>query len=89
MLELADTLSSQDTASGAVENLQRDFCGADKVCMDEVKVWTATLLSSLSELLVLENTKLEMCDENSSVTTTTNPVMIILLLTLCLLQYSR
>ena len=89
MLELADTLSSGDIVPGATEHLQLHFCGANTVCQEEVEVWTPSLLSSLSELLVLEDTKLQMCDQNSSVSTTTNPVIIILLLTLCLLHYSR
>ena len=89
MLELADTLSSGDIAPGATEHLQIQYCGDDTLCKEEVEVWTPTLLSSLSGLLVLEDTKLKMCDQNSSVRTATNPVMIILLLTLCLLQYSR
>ena len=89
MLELADTLNSGDIAPGAIEHLQLHFCGDDPVCKEEVEVWTPTLLSSVSGLLVLEDTKLKMCDQNSSVRTTSNPVMIILLLTLCLLQYSR
>ena len=86
MLELADTLSSGDILPGAIEHLQLHFCGDDQVCQGEVEVWTPALLSSLSVLLVEEETKLKMCDENSSVTPTTNPVMIILLLMLCLLQ---
>ena len=89
MLELADTLSSEDVAAGAIEHLQQHFCGADTDCREEVTVWTPTILSSLAELLVVENTKLEMCDQNTSVITKTNPVMIILLLTLSLLQNFR
>ena len=89
MLELADTLSSGDIVPGATEHLQLDFCGADVVCQEEVELWTPPLLSSLSGLLVAEDTKLQMCDQNSPVSTTTNPVIIILLLTLSALQYSR
>ena len=89
LLELAETLNSGDIAPGAIEHLQQHFCGAQTDCQEEVRVWTPTILSNLAGLLVVENTKLKMCDQNSSVTATTSPVMIILLLTLYLLQYSR
>ena len=89
LLELAETLNSGDIAPGAIQHLQQHFCGAQTDCQEEVRVWTPTILSNLAGLLVVENTKLEMCDQNTSVITKTNPVMIILLLTLSLLQNFR
>lgn len=89
LLELAETLNSGDIAPGAIQHLQQHFCGAQADCQEEVRLWTPTILSNLAGLLVVESSKLKMCDQNSSVTPTANPVMIILLLTLYLLQYSR